>query len=207
MDRTNTARMVLIGAVLVVGGAIAVWYWPPPTTNGGPKDDEQGFGDERLVYEARSKYSHIKITRNGTVYTMWFVRDNRDEVIESQVNLKSPHDLLISYTKYMFLSYAFRPKQEKVLIVGLGGGSMVHFLKAYDSNCKVDVVEIDPEVVKIADRYFGVKTAGNVRIITQDAFDLLSNTDQKYDVIYMDAFLKPDAKTDETGTPLKLKTL
>jgi len=84
---------------------------------------------------------------------------------------------------------------------------MIHFLKHYDPKVKIDVVEIDPAVVKIADKYFGVRSGENVNIITKDAFDHLKNTDARYDVIYMDAFLKPSADTDKSGVPLRLKTI
>ena len=58
-----------------------------------------------------------------------------------------------------------------MLICGLGGGGMVHFMKHYDPKCKVDCVEIDPEVVRLAAEYFGITSGGNVNIITKDAFD------------------------------------
>lgn len=123
------------------------------------------------------------------------------------MDIEKPHELLVPYTRFMFTSYLFKPKPEKVLIVGLGGGSMIHFLTHYDPQVKVDVVEIDPAVVKIAEKYFGVKNGGNVNIITKDAFEHLKNTDARYDVIYMDAFLKPSADTDTSGVPLRLKTI
>jgi spermidine synthase len=160
-----------------------------------------------IEYRVKSEYSSVRVRKSGSVRTLSFVRDNGDEVIESMVNLDKPHQLLVSYTRFMFLSYLIRPKQEKVLIVGLGGGAMVHFLQHYDPKVKVDVVEIDPVIVKIADTYFGVRTAGNVNIITKDAFALLKKTDAQYDVIYMDAFLKPSAATDTTGAPLAQKTV
>ena len=100
-----------------------------------------------------------------------------------------------------------RPKQQSVLIVGLGGGSMVHFLKHYDPDVKVDAVEIDPLVVELAEKYFGVRAGGNVRILTADAARYLQETSAQYDVIYMDAFLKPSPATDATGVPIELKTV
>lgn len=166
--------------------------------------DEPGV----LEVDVTSKYSHIKIRRDKNVRTLYFVRDSGEEVVESQLNLERPHDLIVDYTKYMFLSYVFKPKQERVLIVGLGGGSMVHFMKHHDPAAKVDVVEIDPKVVELAEKYFGVKTAGNVKVITEDAFAFFKAPGgDKYDVIYIDAFLKPAADTDVTGVPLKLKTI
>jgi len=157
--------------------------------------------------EEKSQYSRIRVTKEQSVRTLWFVRESGEALIESKVNLDKPHELLVPYTRYMFGSYLLRPKPEKVLIVGLGGGSMVHFLKHYDPKVKVDVVEIDPAVVAIANKYFAVRSAENVNIITKDAFDYLKNTDARYDVIYMDAFLKPAADTDKTGVPLHLKTI
>jgi spermidine synthase len=167
----------------------------------------ESYGGGAVVHEERSEFSRIKIRQSKNERALWFVRDNGDEVIESIVDIAKPHNLLVTYTKFMFTSYLVRPKQEKVLIVGLGGGSMVHFLRKYDPDCKVDVVEIDPVIVKVADKYFGVKSGGNVNIITQDAFAFFKNTENRYDVIYMDAFLKPSDKTDSTGVPLRLKTI
>jgi len=157
--------------------------------------------------DVRSNYSHIRVRRNGTVRTLIFVRDSGEEALETQVDLNRPHELHFDYLKYMFLSYAFRPKQEQVLIVGLGGGSMVHFLKHYDPDVEIDAVEIDPTVVAIADRYFGVRSGGNVNVVTADAFDFLAKTETQYDVIYMDAFLKPSRATDSTGAPLNLRAI
>src|SRR5262249_16031792 len=84
----------------------------------------------------------------------------------------------------------------------------VHFMKHHDPNAKVDVVEIDPKVVEMAEKYFGVKTAGNVNIITKDAFEFFKAAGtEKYDVIYNDHFLKPAPDTDDTALPLKPKTI
>jgi spermidine synthase len=82
----------------------------------------------------------------------------------------------------------------------------VHFLKHYDPQVHVDVVEIDPAVVKIADEYFECRTGGNIHVITADGVQYLETTESRYDVIYLDAFLKPTSETDATGTPLRMKT-
>src|SRR5207249_3940914 len=65
----------------------------------------------------------------------------------------------------------------------------------------------DPAVVRLAEKYFSTKSEGNVNIITADGFKFLAETKERYDVIYMDAYLKPAADTDAAGLPLRLKTL
>jgi spermidine synthase len=162
----------------------------------------------QLEFDAQSDYSHIRLRRKENIRTLLFVRDTGQEVAETFLDLGQPHRLLTDYTRMMFMSYAFQPKPEKVLIVGLGGGSMVHFLKKHDPDVSVDVVEIDSSIVQIADKYFGVRTEGKVHVITADGIKYLTETTAaSYDVIYLDAFLKPSADTDSTGVPLRLKTV
>lgn len=160
-----------------------------------------------VEFETKSAFSHIRVYKKGNVRTMAFVRDNGQEAYESQVDLDKPHELFITYVPFMFTSYLIRPKQEKVLIVGLGGGSMIHFLRRYDPEIQIDAIEIDPAVVDIAKKYFAVPSEGKVKLLTEDGLKYLEATDAKYDVIYMDAFLKPSAETDKTGAPLKSRTL
>ena len=144
-----------------------------------------------VEFETRSTFSHIRIRRSGSVRTMIFVRDSGEEAWESQMNLRSPHVLRFTYLQHMFASYLLQPEQSRVMIVGLGGGSMVHFLQKYDPKVKIEAVEIDPVVVELAERFFSVRQNENVRLVVADAFDFLKQTQNRYDVIYMDAFLKP----------------
>ena len=116
--------------------------------------DPLGWLNGKLEKDVQSEYSHIRIRRDGNVRSLMFVRDNGQEVIETLLDLNQPHRLMLEYTRYMFVSYAVKPRQERVLIVGLGGGAMVHFLTRYDPQVKVDVVEIDPAVVQVAQDFF-----------------------------------------------------
>jgi spermidine synthase len=157
--------------------------------------------------DVQSDYSHIRVKRQGNVRSLVFVRDSGEEALESSVNLSRPYELLVPYTRFMFASYLFQPKQREVLIVGLGGGAMVHFYRHYDPEVHVEAVEIDPAVVDLADRYFSVRAEKNVRIVTADGLRHVRETKTRYDVIYMDAFLKPSRETDRTGAPLRQKTV
>src|SRR5208282_98603 len=60
---------------------------------------------------------------------------------------------------------------------------------------------------ELAEKYFDVRTRRNTKIITEDAFKYFETNQNRYDVIYMDAFLKPSEMTDATGQPLNLKTI
>ncbi len=204
LANTKGRWLMTVSGCLALAGLLACSFDP----DGQFLDQQADAGlTEITELQVKSKFSNIKVTRNTETRTLWFVRDNGEEVVESSLNLNAPHDLLIDYTRFMFLSYLFQPKPKRVLIVGLGGGSMVHFMNHYDPRYQVDVVEIDPQIITIAANYFGVSSNNRVNIMNLDGFAYLKNTDARYDVIYMDAFLKPSNDTDETGVPIRLKTV
>jgi len=188
--------MKKIPIFLLVLAALSSW----------PRVDAGGLGTGAIEADVKSEYSHILIRRQGSMRSMNFVRDNGVEQIQSVLNLKQPYEMVTQYSRLMFASYFFVPEQTQVLIVGLGGGAMIHFYEHYDAEVKVDAVEIDEKVVQLAEKYFDVRSQKNTSVITEDAFKYFETNQSRYDVIYMDAFLKPSAATDATGQPLRLKT-
>jgi len=49
-------------------------------------------------------------------------------------------------------------------------------------------VEIDPEIIKIANDYFQLQNIPNLEIIIDDAFEFVLKTKEKYDLIIIDIF-------------------
>jgi spermidine synthase len=194
--RASFVRWAVVACGLLAGMGRSAALEPEPREN---------FAG-RLEFDGQGEFSHIRIRRSGNLRSMLFVRDTGDEAVESRVNLEKPFVLQFEYLKHLFTSYLFRHPQEDVLIVGLGGGGMIHFLRHADPAVRIDAVEIDPLVVKLADEYFNVRSGENVNIITADGLKFIAETEKKYDVIYLDAFLKPSAETDATGVPLALRT-
>lgn len=160
-----------------------------------------------LEHEEVSAFSRIRVRRDGDVRALTFVRDDGQEAVQSRINLTAPQTLVSPYAHSMFASYLYQPHPRRVLVVGLGGGAMVRFLTHHEPQVLVDAVEIDPAVVRLADRYFGVRSGGNVRVHTADAVKFVESATDRYDLILMDAFLRPSGDTDTTGVPTRLKTL
>jgi len=198
-SRPPSARRVvvpaLMGAALLASGiALIVWAM-----------SSGGIG--QIEHEEVSEFSRIRIRRDGDVRALTFVRDDGREAIQTRVNLASPHTLMSPYARGMFTSYLYQPQPRRVLIVGLGGGAMVRFLTHHEPQAQIDAVEIDPVVVKLADKFFDVRSGGNVRVHTADAVKFVEASTDRYDFILMDAFLRPSDDTDTTGVPTRLKTL
>jgi spermidine synthase len=164
-----------------------------------------------------SEYSRIVVRETGTERTLSFLDDQGKEHVESRMDVADPSRLVLPYARSMFVSYLFTPEPERVLLIGLGAGSMVRFLERFDSKVRIDAVDIDPVVLDVARDYFGTRESERVHLIAADGFDFVERAEAVYDVIYLDAFLKPmpakgatpDAATDvdASGVPRRLKTI
>lgn len=85
----------------------------------------------------------------------------------------------------------------RVLVMGGGGFSLPKYLAAYVPAAQVDVVEIDPAMVKIAREQFfldeclektGAEKDGRMSIIVGDAWGALKAAAEPYDVIVNEVF-------------------
>jgi spermidine synthase len=151
-------------------------------------------------------YSTVVLRERGRIRLLSFMRDSGEEAVQSVIDLARPQHLLIGYTRSMFASYLFVPEPKKVLIVGLGAGSMVRFLEYHEPQVEIVAIDIDPKMLEIAEQYFGTKPGKRIRLVAADGVEFIARKRERFDVIYMDAFLKPSATTDATGLPLAMKT-
>jgi spermidine synthase len=104
------------------------------------------------------------------------------------MNLKDPTALRLIYSRYTSLGFAFRPDAKKMLIIGVGGGSIPKKVQKEFPNMEIDAVEIDPEVIKIAKDHFNIKEGKNLRLHALDGRLFLTRTQNQYDIILLDAY-------------------
>ena len=138
-----------------------------------------------LVYEKETLYSHLDVIDYGNIRTLYL-----DGNIHSQMYKDKPEELVNTYTKYFHLGFLFNPNAKDILFVGGGGFSgPKNFLSMY-SDVRMDVVEIDPDVIKAARDYFNLPVDNGSRLMihNDDARNFLSKTEKKYDLIILDAF-------------------
>jgi len=128
-------------------------------------------------------YHRIRIEEDDEARYMYF-----DRTLQSAMNLKDPTALRLIYSRYTSLGLAFRPDAKKMLIVGLGGGSIPKKIQKEFPNIEIDAVEIDPEVIKMAKEFFNVKETNNLHIHAQDGRLFLTRTPNQYDIILLDAY-------------------
>ncbi|MFV8356129.1 spermidine synthase [Flavobacterium sp. XS1P32] len=77
----------------------------------------------------------------------------------------------------------------QILILGVGGGSVIKTLvDEIKFKGSITGVEIDPEIINIANTYFKLDEIKNLTIVIDDAFEFVLKTKAKYDLIIIDIF-------------------
>ena len=138
----------------------------------------------RTIVEKDTLYQHMIVTDREGVRVL-----RLDHLIQTASAIGNPRDGRLSYTSYLHLPMVLDPGARDVLFIGLGGGTLVtQFLHDYPQT-RIDVAELDPDVVAVARRYFGVPENGpRLRVFAEDGRRFLQRSDRKYDVIVVDAF-------------------
>ncbi|MCG2611715.1 spermidine synthase [Flavobacterium sp. SM15] len=80
-------------------------------------------------------------------------------------------------------------KFETILVLGVAGGSVIKTLvDEIKFKGKITGVELDSEIIGIANHYFGLNKIPNLEIVVDDAFEFVLKTREKYDLIIIDIF-------------------
>lgn len=136
-----------------------------------------------VLFDRISAYHHIQVYDENGKRTLSF-----NGSWETTMSLTNPLAGHFEYTEYFQMLWLWNHGIQRVLMVGLGGGSTQRAYQHYYTNVLVDTVEIDPVVVEVAKKYFTVTETPKLVIHTNDGRVFLRQTTNVYDVILMDAY-------------------
>ena len=148
------------------------------------------------VREARdTRYHRLLVVEDESSRFLRF-----DSSFQSGMYLDDPFRTRFVYSDYLHLGLAYNPRATKVLVVGLGGGSTQKRIWRDFRDVEVTTVELDPEVVETAYEWFELPRDPRLDVEVDDGRRFLQRTDERYDVIMVDAFYAD-------GVPFHLTTL
>lgn len=147
--------------------------------------------DLTLVHSERSLYREVLVYEEGGERCMCFTHQCRIGR-QSCIDLQNPNRFVLNYTRMVLAGVLFTsPDPRRILIVGLGGGSIPNALKQILPTAQIDVVEIDPAVTRVAQAYFSFTAGTNLRVTESDGRVFAKRAAREgrhYDVIVLDAF-------------------
>lgn len=159
---------------------------------------EKGCDPEALLERVRSgDYAEPFVIDDGEARSLYFSL----AFTQSQMRIKAPDALELAYTRKMMAFLLFVPQAKKILMLGLGGGSLAKFCHRHLPAADITAVEISPTVIAFRDQFLLPPDGERFRIVEADAVDHVAQPGEAADVIMVDAFDRhgaaPDACTRE----------
>ena len=149
-----------------------------------------------VVYQKDTAYSSLTVVDQPGQGTRVLYLNN---MAHSACYLNGSNSAVFAYTDYFNLGFVVNPGIESVLFIGGGGFSGPKQFLEYYPWVTVDVVEIDPEVVRVAREYFFLRDDPRLEVYVADGRAFLGDAGT-YDLIVLDAYSK-------TYVPFHLMTL
>jgi spermidine synthase len=170
----------LLGArYLVVAAALAGLLAVPP----GAVKPQSG-----LIHEETSYYQYIQVVEEPdgrrvlhlnegvAVHSVW----RPDSVLTGGV-----------WDAFLVLPSLLDRDTQRVAILGNAAGTTARALGVYFPRVEIDGVELDPAVSRVGRRYFGMDRIPQLSVHDADARPFLRSTDERYDLIVVDAYHQP----------------
>ena len=168
----------LVGLLLVIIGIFGGGRIKPPY-------------EGTLVYETESQYNYIQVLEDNGEYLLAL---NEGQAIHSVYN---PNSILTGgpwdfFTVGPLFSESFNPANvHSAAIVGLAGGTAARELSVAYPGVAIDGIEIDGKIAELGKRYFGLDTVPKLNLIIEDGRYYLNRTQNRYDIVAVDAFDQP----------------
>jgi spermidine synthase len=182
--------LTVVGLPLVLAavGAYALFARTEPP----PAPALPAAGQPALVEEVESLYNDIRVTRRTDGNLMLLFGAKRLNYVESIINPNDPLDLPVTYTQSMVAgALAYPSGLDDMMIIGLGGGRTSWYLHKSLPAMNYTAVELDPEVARLGQKYFGVAPEPGFNLEINDGRVWLTRTDKTFDVILVDAYRGP----------------
>lgn len=129
--------------------------------------------------------------KNSAVSKTLEVTWNNGELVLDSMNTNYSYGSLqrILRKGLKYIGYDRIKKFDTILILGVAGGSVIKTLvNEVKFKGKITGVEIDKDIVEIANNYFKLDEVKNLELIVDDAFEYVLKTKEKYDLIIIDIF-------------------
>ncbi len=137
------------------------------------------------LYQEDSPYQQVRV-RDSDRFRYLILNRTYHAVMEKN----APTNLALPYSQVMMGHLPLVENPKRGLILGHGGGSLAKWLAQYWPDLELDVVEMDPSVVRMAEEFFKYTPPANHHVHVQDARTFLRSTSNVYDLVWVDVFAR-----------------
>lgn len=137
------------------------------------------------LFEGDSAYTNIRIAdREDGLRYMYF-----GAYEQTIMKMDDPAYIHYPYIRSLMAGFALAEKPiKRVLLLGLGGGTIPQVINKHFPEVEIDIYEIDPMVVELAEKYFQFKPGIHGKVMIGDGRRLLKKSKKEYDLVILDAY-------------------
>lgn len=143
-----------------------------------------------IIHKERSLYRNIVVTEDHGIRCLVFtVREARHN--QSCLDLDHPKRMVFVYSRMVTAGLLLDMHPRRILVIGLGGGTVPRMFSELYPNATIDVVEIDAAVLKVAQQYFDFAETANMKVTVSDGRVFVKRaalSGHAYDLVVLDAF-------------------
>lgn len=107
---------------------------------------------------------------------------------QSAMLFSDPDALVAQYTRKMMAFLLFNPAPERIVMIGLGGGSLAKFCYRHLPRTRITVVESNEDVIALREEFCIPKDDERFRVVHEDGARYVEQLDEPIDVLLIDAF-------------------
>jgi len=141
---------------------------------------------KQIIHRTHWRHQLVEVVDSGDRRSLFFGGNS----LQSAMFKSAPQRLALSYTRYMTAPLVIEDEPRRILLIGIGAGSMLRFFHHHFPDASIDGIDNAQTVIDLARTYFHLPDADSVRIHCCSGFEFLEKrTDEfDYDLILVDAF-------------------
>lgn len=109
------------------------------------------------------------------------------DAVQSAMSLNDVDRLCLAYTRKMMAFLLFNPQPARILLLGLGGGSLAKYCYQRLPHAAVTAVEMNADVIRLREQFSVPRDDHRFRVICADGARYVSGLMRRKDVILADA--------------------
>jgi spermidine synthase len=138
----------------------------------------------RTLFTAHSEFNgDVKVVEDA--FTRFLMFGNSLQTGQDRKNLNRS---AFRYVDGFHLGMAAVPGARSALFIGLGGGMGPRQFHDFYPKMRIEAVEIDPLVVRLAKEYFRLPEDNRLKVFVGDGRAFLEKSKARYDLIFLDAY-------------------
>ena len=148
----------------------------------------EGRGNVNIIHIEPSVYRQLMVVESTSTRCVEFTHYSGSHSCDY---LDRDDYLVFDYVQAVFLAFAFLEDPQRVLIIGLGGGTIPSVMRRIYPGLSIDIAELDPAMLKVAEQFFDFAEEDHVRVHIGDGRQFVKRAaleNRQYDLVILDAF-------------------